>query len=136
MVKRKMPAHIVLPNGMWRFIKGKAKTAVGKPKRSKRTKRKSYSGGIKMAKRRGVKRSRTAGGMLSKGILPVGGIIGAALLGAGAASLQEKVLPQYHSLQGVAIGFAVGGVGGAAGAYARNMLNGNSSTSKSSVTGY
>ncbi len=89
-----------------------------------------------MARKRGFKRSRTAGGMLSKGILPVGGIVAAALLGAGAATLQEKVLPQYHPLQGVAVGFAVGGVGGAAGAYARNMLSGTSGAKSSSVTGY
>ena len=88
-------------------------------------------------KRRGSRKGSSTGGLLKRGLLPVGGIVGAALIGAGAATLQEKVLPQYHPLQGVAIGFAVGGVGGAAGAYARNMLSGSSGTSKTSfATGY
>jgi len=131
--KRRMPAHIVLPNGMWRFIKGKAKTAVGKSKKNK--KRKSYSGGIKMAKKKGYKRSGRSS-FMTRGFLPVGGLIGSALIGAGAAELQEKFLPQAIPYQSVAAGFLVGGVGGAAGAFARNMLKGNTGTSSAGVTGY
>lgn len=138
MKKRKMPAHIVLPNGMWRFVKGKAKTSLSKPRKPKRAKRKRHLGGANMARRSRKRSVRSSPrGMLSKGILPVGGIIGAALIGAGAATLQDKVLPQYHPLQGVAVGFAVGGIGGAVGAYARNMLSGGASTSKTGyTTGY
>lgn len=104
--------------------------------RPKVTKRRKLRGKVNMAKRRGSRKGRSTGGMLSKGILPVSGIVAAALLGAGAATLQDKVLPQYHPLQGVAVGFAVGGIGGAAGAYARNMLSGTGSTKSNSVSGY
>jgi len=82
-----------------------------------------------MARRRG-KKSYGGGrsNKLMKGILPVSGIIASVLLGAGAATLQEKILPQYHPLQGTAVGFAVGGVGGALGAYGRNMLSGKTTS--------
>ena len=77
-------------------------------------------------------RKRSNGGRSSKGIMkgiiPVSGIIASVLLGAGAATLQEKVLPQFHPLQGTAVGFAVGGIGGAVGAFARNALAGNTGT--------
>lgn len=50
------------------------------------------------------------------------GFIAAMLLGAGAATLSEKVLPQMIPYQNAAVGFVVGGVGGAAGALAKDML--------------
>ena len=57
--------------------------------------------------------------------MPVGGIIGAALIGAGAAELQRRFLPQMIPYQGPAAGFVVGGVGGAVGAFVSEMLGGN-----------
>lgn len=127
MSKRKMPKHIVLPNGMWRFVKSGTKTTT---KRAKVVRKRKARGGFIM-KRRSKGRSAGIGGVkLSRGMIPVSGIVAAALLGAGASTLQEKVLPQFHPLQGVAVGFAVGGVGGAAGAYVRNMLGGGTSSTQ------
>jgi hypothetical protein len=121
--KRRMPNHIVLPNGMWRFIKGKAKTIKRKAKRIRvKTKRRA----VRMARRRKSKSFGGGGSKLSRGLFPVHGIVASALIGAGAATLQEKFLPQMIPYQGEAIGFAVGGVGGAAGAFARSMLKGGS----------
>ena len=57
-----------------------------------------------------------------RGLYPVGGVIGAVLIGAGIATLQEKVLPQMIPYQGAAAGFIVGGLPGAAGALAKDML--------------
>lgn len=62
---------------------------------------------------------------MKKGIIPVSGIIAGALLGAGAATLQEKFLPQAIPYQGAAAGFAVAGIAGAAGALIRDMLKVN-----------
>ena len=139
--KRKMPAHIVLPNGMWRFVKGKASTAVKsvvKKSRSRRISRKR-TGVVRMARRRRSSR-RSSGGFggskLTKGLFQPKGIIASILVGAGAAHFQEKVLPQMHPLQGTAVGFAVGGIGGAAGAYATTMLNSGKVGTGSGTTGY
>jgi len=62
--------------------------------------------------------------MMSRGLFTPKGLIASALLGAGAATLAEKIVPQVIPYQGAAIGFVVGGVGGAAGAFAREMLKG------------
>ena len=123
--KRKMPAHIVLPNGMWRFIKSGAKTAVTKKAKATTKRKRKSTGGLTMAKRGRKSRGGGSSKGLMKAIFPVSGIIAGALIGAGAATLQEKVLPQYHPLQGTAAGFVVGGIPGAVGAFARNALAGN-----------
>lgn len=117
---RKMPAHIVLPNGMWRFIKGKAKKG--------RVSRKKVKRRVENMVKRRKSGSRSFGGkgMISKGLYSPKGIIASMLIGAGAATLAEKVVPQVIPYQGEAIGFMVGGVGGAAGAFARNALKGMS----------
>lgn len=121
-----MPQHIVLPNGMWRFIKGKAKSIKSKIKRKRVVKRRRSTGGVKMARRGRKGRNYSGGGnKLSRGLIPVKGIFAQALIGAGAATLQEKFLPQVIPYQGEAIGFAVGGIGGAAGAFARKIAKGN-----------
>jgi len=108
---RRMPQHIVLPNGMWRFVKRGSKTKRKKAGGSMARKKKSYS------RRGGMSRIS-----LQKGIFPVGGILASALIGAGAATLQEKFAPQVIPYQGVAAGFAVGGIGGAIGAAVRDIL--------------
>ena len=61
MKKRKMPAHIVLPNGMWRFVKAGAKKAKSRVKSIRvKTKRKR---GVYMAKKRHSRRSSGFGGL-------------------------------------------------------------------------
>lgn len=132
--KRKMPQHIVLPNGMWRFIKGKASSVVKRSRRAKRVKIKRR--GVRMARRH--KKSYGGGGSkLTRGIFPVKGIIAAALIGAGAATLQEKFLPQMIPYQSEAVGFLVAGVGGAAGSFARTAIKGGTGTIGSNfATGY
>ena len=83
-----------------------------------------------MARRRGrvrsaVRRYRGAGGgSLSKGLFPVPKLLASALLGAGVASVQKRFLPQVIPMQSAAAGFVVGGVAGAAGAFASEMLLG------------
>lgn len=75
-------------------------------------------------RRRASRRSSGFGGRgMMGGLYHPKGIVANALLGAGAATLTEKVV-NIHPLQGVAVGFIVGGVGGAAGSYARDMLRG------------
>lgn len=78
-----------------------------------------------MARRRRTssRSSGFGGGKMMGGLYHPKGIVANALLGAGAATLTEKVI-NIHPLQGVAVGFVVGGIGGAAGAYARDMLKG------------
>lgn len=131
-MRRRMPAHIVLPNGMWRFVKSGSR----KLKKSR---------GVSMVRRRSRRayarpRARSRGitsNKLMKGIFPVGGIIASALVGAGIATLQEKFLPQMIPYQSALAGFAVGGVGGAAGALARDMVKGGTSAvGNGGVTGY
>ena len=79
-----------------------------------------------MAKRRKSKSSGSSfgGGKLTRGLFPVKGIIASALIGAGIATLQEKLLPQVLPYQSEIAGFAVGGIGGAAGSFARGMIKG------------
>ena len=102
---RKMPRHIVLPNGMWRFIKGKAKSIV--KTRSKRVKHKRKStGGFQMARRRSYSRR---GRSRSRGGFGMGGIsIKGVLAGALAGMVNQKFAPQMIPYQNVAAGAAVG----------------------------
>ena len=83
-----------------------------------------------MARRRGrartaVRRYRSAGGgTLMRGLFPVPKLISSALLGAGAAAIQKRFLPQMVPYQGAVTGFVLGGVPGAAGAFISEMLLG------------
>jgi hypothetical protein len=127
--KRKMPAHIVLPNGMWRFVSGKSRTV----KRARRVKHRKARRLYTMAKRRYSRRRSGGGGSrgIMGGIIKPKGLIAAIILGAGAATLAEKFVPQVIPYQNAAVGFAVGGVGGAVGALARDMLKGGIGTTAS-----
>lgn len=74
------------------------------------------------------KRHHSSGGFggrgMMSGIIKPRGLIAAIILGAGAATLAEKIMPQVIPYQNAAIGFAVGGIGGAVGALGRDMLKG------------
>lgn len=120
--KRRMPQHIVLPNGMWRFVKSGAKSKRIKIKR--KTKKRGVSF---MAKRRRSSRRYSRGlssgrGIINNGIYKPSGIIEKALLGMGASTLQEKIAPQVIPYQSEIVGFAVGGWAGALGSFARTFL--------------
>ena len=75
-----------------------------------------------MARRRG--KSRRSGGIMSGGkLFPVGGLLGAAILGVGAAALAKRFIgAPLGSFTGAALGFAVGGIGGAAGGYLHDTI--------------
>jgi len=57
-----------------------------------------------------------------RGLFPVPKLVSSALLGAGAAMIQQKFLPQVVPYQGAAVGFVLGGVPGAVGAFALGLL--------------
>lgn len=130
--KRRMPPHIVLPNGMWRFVKRGTKSVARKVSRRKKTNKPKRRVSTMARRRRAYTRSRRSsprrGISLMKGIFPVGGLIGSVLIGAGVSALQARFLPQVIPYQGAAAGFAVGGIGGAAGALIGDMLGGNATT--------
>lgn len=124
---KRLPPHIVLPNGMWRFVK-----------RGKKTKRR----GAKVARRRyraSARRRRSSsglgGGKLMRGLFPVRGLVAGALVGIGAAMLQQRFLPQVIPYQGAAAGFVVGGIPGAAAAFLTGSV-GSSVAISQGVTGY
>ena len=87
--------------------------------------------------RSAIRRYRSAGGMtLSKGLFPVPKLVASALLGAGVASVQKRFLPQVIPMQSAAAGFVVGGVAGAAGAFASEMLLGGGTAAVSTAGGW
>lgn len=104
-----------------RTVRVKRKRAVTMARHRKRTSHRSSGFGM--------------GGMLGHGIIRPKGIIAQALLGAGAATLAENAIGQAIPYQNLAVGFAVGGVGGAAGAFARDAVKGilNKGSTSSSV---
>lgn len=81
--------------------------------------------------------SGLGGGKLMRGLFPVRGVIAAALVGVAVATLQERFLPQAIPYQSVAAGFVVGGLPGAVGAFAKDMLAGGiAAPATVGVTGY
>jgi len=93
--------------------------------RKRVVKRKVRKPMVRRRARSAVRRYRRAGGMtLTKGLFPVPKIVASALLGAGVAAVQKRFVPQVIPYQGAAAGFVVGGVAGAAGAFASEMFLG------------
>ena len=71
-----------------------------------------------MARKKASRRSSVGGGgKFMRGLFPVKGIFASALLGAGAAMVASRYAPQVHPQQNIAIGFAIGGIPGAAAAW-------------------
>ena len=107
--KRRMPAHIVLPNGMWRFVKRGASRIV---KRARRVRAKRKLGGFSMARRRysrrsyGARRRGRSRGMFGLGRISIKGI----LFGAAAAYASQQFAPQVVPYQDTLAGAAVGKV--------------------------
>jgi len=104
---RRLPAHIVLPNGMWRFVKGKGSKA-----RTRKTKRK----GERMARRGKRRSSRKSSGM---GGFSVGRLLTPKnlMFTLGAAILLPKVIGVDSRLAAAAGGFMGAGIMGAAAGY-------------------
>jgi len=96
-------------------------------------------GGIRMARRRrtSIKRyARKSSNIMSNGIIPTKGIIGNMVKGAGAAAISEKFVPNMIPYQNAVVGFAVGGIGGAAGALIKDLVGGFSSTGTGTPLNY
>ena len=93
MTKRKLPPHIVLPSGMWRFVKRGGSTSQGKKRRSRN-----------VAKR---KSKRSGGGFGGFGLNKLLTVKNVMLTVAGAALL-PKVVPQVSPNIGGAIGGYMG----------------------------
>jgi len=110
MGKRRMPAHIVLPNGMWRFVKSGAKkvSKAVRRVRSVRVKRRRHLSGAVSMVRRGRKRSSHrgfAGGGMSS-------LVKSALVGIGAAHLVGYVpiqVPYKEEVAGAIGAYMLGG---------------------------
>ena len=107
------------------------------------TKRKR-TGGVQMARKRRRRTtrsyaksySRKGKNIMNSGLFNVTGILGNAIKGAGAAAIAEKFLPQVIPYQNAAVGFAVGGVGGAGGALLKDLIGGFSSTGTGTPLNY
>lgn len=125
-----MPAHIVLPNGMWRFVKGKSKSVSVKKSHRKRAK---SSGGNYMA-RRGRRGSRRSG----IGGLGVNKLLVAGAIGVGASMLAKQFAPQVPSdIAGAAAGFVFGGgVPGALAGFVAPKIIGGMNPQQSSFKSY
>lgn len=117
MVKRKKRAWNNT-NPLYRYLHSKKKTV------SKRAKvKRKFTGASSMARKKRYSRRASRGGFaVGKRLFPVGGALGLALMGAGIATVQEKFLPQVIPYQSEVAGYAVGGIPGAIGSFARNLL--------------
>jgi len=74
-----------------------------------------------MARRSRKRSGGSIGGM--RAIFPVGGIVGSALLGLGAAAVAKRFIgAPLGSFTGAATGFAVGGIGGALGGWVHDNI--------------
>ena len=107
---RKMPRHIVLPNGMWRFVKGGARSSTA-------TKTKRRGGSVARYKKRGGRRGGSSFGT-SK-------LMKIAMFAGAAAFIAPRVLPNVDArLVSAAAGFMAGGPIGLAGYFAPQLLSG------------
>lgn len=114
-------------NPLWRYLH--RKTSTHGRKRGKTSKRR----GGTMARRKSSRRSSGGGmGGMGRGLFPVGGVLGAAMIGIGAAAVAKRFIgAPLGGLTGAAAGFVVGGPAGAAGGYVHdnigNVMPGQSS---------
>ena len=117
----------------FRTKSGKLVSFMPKGKRTLKTRKRGVKRKVKtMPRRRSrvrtvyarARRSYRSPNRLMRGMIPASGPVGKVLAGVGVAALQERVLPQVIPYQSVAAGFIVGGLPGAAGAFAKSLLNG------------
>jgi hypothetical protein len=112
----------------WKMRKGKIRTRSAAVSRHRRK-------GGSMAKKKSSRRSGGFGGM-GKAIFPVGGFIGGAILGLGAAALAKRFIgAPLGDVTGAVAGFAIGGLPGAAGGYIHDNI-GNVGGAKSGGIAY
>jgi len=137
--KRRMPPHIVLPNGMWRFVKsGSKKARASSPRKKKRlntqspkTKKRRVRTVARRKTSRRVSR-RSVKGSLMNGFFKPRGLIAAAVLGMGAASIASQInVPVPYKREAAA--FLVGGVPAVAGVIAGDAIAGKISSGASAV---
>lgn len=75
--------------------------------------------------------------MMSRGILPVGGFIGAAMLGIGGAAIAKRFIgAPLGGFTGAASGFLVGGLPGAVGGWVHDNIGNVGGASGGSDPGY
>ena len=129
MKKRKVPKHIVLPNGMWRFVSSKSN--------SKTMKKKLVRKVDNMAKK---SKSRKSGNGLMSLLIPA---IGGAVLGPTVPSLAPQIPILNTSLgTGALTGFLLkqnfkGALAGAVGAFASTaFLGGKSPVNQTAIRMY
>jgi len=82
-----------------------------------------------------ARRSKRSGGFGGgRKLLPVGGMLGAALLGLGAAAVTKRFVgAPLGTFTGAAAGFAVGGLGGALGGWLHDNIGNTGGSSAGGV---
>lgn len=127
----------------WGARMKRLRTGVSKTFKIRKRKRRRTRGVQMVRHRKSSRRSSSGfgGKGIMKGLYTPKGIVASMLIGAGAATLAEKVLPNVIPMQNLAVGFVVGGVGGVAGVVARDALKGGlnlglGGTSKVASAGY
>jgi hypothetical protein len=120
-----------------RALRNKAVRVIKTKKRSKKR------GVVSMARKRrySAKRVRSrsrgiGGGKLMRGLFPITGILGLALTGVAAKTVNDAVAPQMIPHQDKIAAFAVGGLPGVAGAFALEMFKGKNAVAGSSTAFY
>lgn len=108
-MKRRMPAHIVLPNGMWRFVKRGSSSRKARRSVRKVARRRGYARRFGRYYGRARRSYRRSGGLM--------GMLKPVLFGGVATYASDKFAPQVIPMQGLAAGAAGGYV-------ARKGING------------
>lgn len=120
--KRRMPAHIVLPNGMWRFIKSGSKKARTRSIKVKAKRKRTR--GVYMARRSKVRHSKRGMGL---GSITLKGIAAGAATGFAAEKTgMVNSIPYGKYIAGAAVGKVAktGILSGVIGVVAYDMLKG------------
>ena len=117
---------------------GKTKSKRSSPKKAKR---KAYSRGYTMARRKkSYRRSSSGRGKMKGALIGVGSAGTALIAGVGAAALNKRFAPQFIPFQGGLAGFGIGGlmgaVGGALHDFVGNVQVGGSNTTASGGVKY
>lgn len=128
---RKMPPHVVLPNGMWRFVKRGSKASSSKARSKKRR-----AAGGQMGKKKGYRGGGGKGGKIlglsTKGLLIGGlgilGVAAGALYGDQIAQMIQQKTGFSVPLGGYGVALAVGGPAAVAGKFVASGMGGSSAS--------